>query len=61
MYYEDSPRSGEIDLIIAKNRQGARVTVPLAFRGHFAECADLYRDSAEGEWSPTSALDAQSA
>jgi replicative DNA helicase len=61
MYFEDSPRSGEIDLIIAKNRQGARVTVPLAFRGHYAECADLYRDGTEGEWTPTSALEAQSA
>ena len=43
-YVEDSPRAGEIDMIIAKNRQGPKVTVQLAFRGHYAMCADLYRE-----------------
>lgn len=42
-YVDESPRAGEIDLIVAKNRQGPKGTVPLAFRGHYAACADLYR------------------
>jgi replicative DNA helicase len=42
-YVEDSPRSGEIDLIVAKNRQGPKATVTLAFQGHYATVADMYR------------------
>lgn len=42
-YEDESPRAGEIDLDIAKNRQGPKQRVPLAFRGHYAACADLYR------------------
>jgi replicative DNA helicase len=61
MYHEDSARSGEIDLIIAKNRHGPKTTVALAFRGDFVECTDMYRDDAESGWSPTSALQARSA
>jgi replicative DNA helicase len=45
VYYDDSAHTGEIDLIIAKNRQGPKTTIPLAFRGHFAMCADLYREA----------------
>lgn len=46
VYDRESTRAGEIDLIVAKNRQGPEATVPLAFRGHFAMCADLYREVA---------------
>lgn len=42
-YEPESVRAGEIDVIVAKNRQGPKGTVPLAFRGHFAMCGDLYR------------------
>jgi replicative DNA helicase len=57
-YVEDSPRAGEIDLIVAKNRQGARATATLAFRGHLARCSNLYRDPEPArEWTPTSALE----
>ena len=31
----ESPRSGEIDLVIDKNRQGKRCTVTLLFQGHY--------------------------
>jgi replicative DNA helicase len=51
-YVEDSPRTGEIDLIVAKNRQGPKATVTLAFQGHHAKCGDMYR-----AWTPTDALD----
>jgi len=45
-YEQESPRAGEIDLIVAKNRHGPTGTATLAFRGHQAMCADLYRDPA---------------
>lgn len=47
-YVEDSPHSGEIELIVAKNRQGPKTTVTLAFQGHYATVADM--------WSPSSQL-----
>jgi replicative DNA helicase len=52
-YVEDSPRSGEIDLIVTKNRQGPKATVTLAFQGHYATVADMYREP----WTPSSPLD----
>jgi replicative DNA helicase len=50
-YERESPRAGEIDLIVAKNRQGRQATVTLAFRGHHAKCSDMYRP-----WTPAAAL-----
>ena len=44
-YVEESPRTGKLDVIVAKNRQGPKGTASLAFRGHYAMCADLYRES----------------
>ena len=36
-YYErESPRAGEVDVIVAKNRQGPQTTVTLAFQGHYS-------------------------
>lgn len=52
-YYEDSPRAGEIDLIIAKNRSGPKTTVTLAFQGHYSRAVDM----AKSPWSPSSALE----
>jgi replicative DNA helicase len=41
-YYDrDSPRVGEIDLLVAKNRNGQVGTVTAAFLGHLARIADL--------------------
>lgn len=42
-YDRESPRAGEIDLIIAKNRQGAQGTVTLTFQGHYARAAEMAR------------------
>ena len=53
-YERESPRPGEIDFIVAKNRQGPQATMTLAFQGHYARCVDMYRP-----WSPTSAIGAQ--
>jgi replicative DNA helicase len=52
-YFEDSPHSGEIELIVAKNRQGPKATVTLAFQGHYAKVAPMYQEP----WSPSSPLD----
>lgn len=55
-YYErESPRSGEIDLIVAKNRQGPQAVITVAFQGHYARIRDMARFD-EPDWSPSSAL-----
>lgn len=41
-YYEpESPRAGEIDLIVEKNRSGPKATVTAAFQGHYARIMDM--------------------
>jgi len=43
---EDRKRLGEIDLIIAKNRNGPKdITIPLAFRGYVSRLDDMARHS----------------
>jgi replicative DNA helicase len=49
---EDTPRAGEIDLIVGKNRNGPPCTVTMAFQGYYARLVDMSR-----EWSPSSALE----
>jgi len=46
VYDPDTPRAGEIDLIVAKHRQGPTGTVTCAFQGHYSRIADL--------WTPAS-------
>lgn len=48
----ESKRAGELDLIVAKNRQGPTCTITLAFQGHYSRCMDMARP----DWSPSSAL-----
>jgi replicative DNA helicase len=43
VYEQETARAGEIDLIVAKNRQGALGTATLAFRGHHATCDEMWR------------------
>ncbi|MEU1197489.1 DnaB-like helicase C-terminal domain-containing protein [Streptomyces sp. NPDC005813] len=40
-YDRDSPRAGEADLIIAKNRTGPIGSVTLAFQGHYGRFVDM--------------------
>ena len=54
-YDRESPRAGEIDLIVDKNRQGREGTVTLAFRGHVATCSDMARGE---NWTPAAAIGA---
>jgi replicative DNA helicase len=52
-YEPESPRAGEADLIIDKNRNGARGVATIRFQGHYARFVDP-------EWTPSSAIGAQS-
>lgn len=49
-YEPDSPRAGETDLIVAKNRQGPHCTVTLAFQGHYARLVSM-----SSAWTPSAA------
>jgi len=51
-YEPESPRAGEIDFIVAKNRQGPQATLTLAFQGHYARCMDMYKP-----WSASAAAE----
>jgi replicative DNA helicase len=51
-YESDSPRAGELDLIVDKNRSGPKGTATVAWQGHYARAADLARP----DWTPTGAL-----
>ena len=51
LYERESPRAGEIDFIVAKNRNGPTCTVTAAFQGHYARIVDMAPD-----WTPSSAV-----
>jgi replicative DNA helicase len=51
-YDPESPRAGEIDLFVEKNRSGPRGVATLAFQGHHGRVADM----APAHWSPTGSL-----
>jgi len=40
-YEAESPRAGEADLIVDKNRNGPRATVTVGFQGHYGRFVDL--------------------
>jgi replicative DNA helicase len=53
-YNLESPRAGEIDFIVAKNRTGPQCTVTAAFQGHYGRIKDMAHVSRESEdWSPS--------
>lgn len=54
-YERESPRAGELDAIITKNRQGPLCTVTLLFQGHYGRIVSFApRDSdPDQEWSPS--------
>lgn len=55
-YEPESPRAGEIDLIVAKNRHGPTGTITAAFQGHYSRIADMAPEPSR-PWSPTSSLE----
>jgi replicative DNA helicase len=51
-YERESPRAGEIDVIVAKNRQGPQCTIALGFQGHYARVTNMSRDDEPNDdWS----------
>jgi len=40
-YDRETPRAGEIDFIVDKNRQGPKATITAAFQGHYARIVDM--------------------
>lgn len=40
-YERESPRAGEADLILAKNRNGPTATITVAFQGHYSRFVDM--------------------
>jgi replicative DNA helicase len=40
-YEKESPRAGEADLIVAKNRNGPTTSVTVAFQGHYSRFVDM--------------------
>jgi len=42
-YEKESPRAGEADFIVAKNRNGPTTTVTVAFQGHYSRFVDMAR------------------
>jgi replicative DNA helicase len=55
-YEMESPRAGEADIIVAKNRQGPRCTVTVQFQGHYGRIVSMTREDYEPDedWSPSS-------
>jgi replicative DNA helicase len=57
-YEPESPRAGEIDFLISKNRQGAQCTITLAFQGHYARVVGMSREDQDpADWSPSRAAE----
>ena len=53
-YEPESPRAGQMDLIVTKHRNGRTGQCTVSFQGKFSRCADM----APAEWTPSSALGA---
>lgn len=43
-YDKESPRAGELDVIVGKNRSGPMSTVTVAFQGRYARAVDMYQE-----------------
>lgn len=46
LYEKESPRAGELDLIVGKHRNGPTATVTVAWQGHYARTMDMYPEEA---------------
>jgi replicative DNA helicase len=49
MYDLESPKAGQADLIVGKNRGGRRGTATVGFQGNYVRFVDL-------AWSPSAAI-----
>jgi replicative DNA helicase len=56
-YEKESPRAGELDLIVAKHRAGPQDTITVAFQGHYARAVDMSgEDPPDRPWGPGDVL-----
>jgi len=53
-YDRESPRAGEVDLIVAKHRGGPTATITCAFQGHYSRVADMAKS--DDDWTPHAAM-----
>jgi len=53
-YERESPRAGEVDVIVEKNRKGPKATITCAFQGHYSRVADMAKP--DDEWTPHNAM-----
>lgn len=51
-YDKESPRAGEADLIVAKQRNGPTRTVPVVFQGHYSRFVDMAREHERPSYVP---------
>lgn len=54
-YEEQSPRAGEVDLMVVKNRFGPKATITSAFQGHYSRVTDMAKTDDE-PWTPHSSM-----
>jgi replicative DNA helicase len=51
-YDKESPRAGEADLIVAKQRNGPTRTVPVVFQGHYSRFMDMTHEHERPSYTP---------
>lgn len=54
-YERESPRAGEVDVIVEKNRRGPKASITCAFQGHYSRVADMAKTDDE-PWTPHAAM-----
>jgi replicative DNA helicase len=54
----DSPRAGEVDVIVAKNRQGPLCTITMAMQGHYGRIVSMAPEDCppDRDWTPSSVI-----
>jgi replicative DNA helicase len=55
-YESESPRAGEVDIILAKNRQGPKCVITAAFQGHYGRMASMAKEDAGEPWTASSVI-----
>jgi replicative DNA helicase len=57
MYERESPRAGEVDVHLSKNRQGPQCVITMQFQGHYGRIVGMTREDQDpGEWSPSTVV-----
>jgi replicative DNA helicase len=48
VYHQETPRAGELDVMVTKHRQGPTATIPLVWQGHYARAVDFAPEPVNG-------------